>query len=150
MDTSSPFSLHLLCALCALCDLCGGLPHAPTPPNVDLAGHGRGDQRGAALLEKVDGALGFARESVQMSGTIVEVNKNRRLLRNRSAYPHSPTAPVGDRQPACPGQAAMRSSGTTTPPFTQFQGNRSSMDTPRTQIRTRTSASQASGFTHWS
>jgi hypothetical protein len=29
------------------------------PPNVDLAGHGRGDQRGAALLEKADGALGF-------------------------------------------------------------------------------------------
>ncbi len=147
MDTSSPFSLHLLCALCALC---GGLPHAPTPRNVDLAGHGRGDQRGAALLEKVDGALGFARESVQMCGTLVEVNKNHLLLRNRSAYPHSPAAPAGGRQPACPGKAAMRSSCTTTPTFTQFQGSRSTIDTPRTQIRTRTSASKASGFTPWS
>ena len=44
--------------------------------------------------------------------------------RNRSAYPHSPTAPVCGRQSVCPGQAAMRSSGTTTPAFTQFLGIR--------------------------
>ena len=34
--------------------------------HVDLAGDGGGDQRGAAFLEQVDGALGFSGEVVKL------------------------------------------------------------------------------------
>jgi hypothetical protein len=97
-----------------------------------FAGSAHGGRRMAVLL----GRMGTGRR--------------RGINRNRSAYPHAPTAPAGGRQSVCPGQAGMRSSGTTTPAFTQFLGIRSSVDALRTQVRTRTSASQASGFTPWS
>ncbi len=36
-------------------------------PLIDLAGDGGGDQSGSALLQEVDGALGFGGESVEFA-----------------------------------------------------------------------------------
>ncbi len=63
--------------------------------------------------------------------------------RNRSVFPNSPPAPAGGRQPAaCLGQSVRRSSCTATPPLTQLQSIRKSMDT-RSRSTTSPRASSA-------
>ena len=49
---------------------CSGIAH------VDLAGDGGGDQRGAAFLQQVDGALGFGGEGVELGELGIEVGND--------------------------------------------------------------------------
>ena len=50
-------------------------------PDIDLAGHGRGDQRRAAFLEQVDGVQGFGGEVVEFGGFGVEEGNHYLLFR---------------------------------------------------------------------
>lgn len=56
------------------------------PADVDLAGDRRGDQRGPALLEEVDGALSLSRERVNARRSALNVRRDGPLLLERGQW----------------------------------------------------------------